>query len=74
MPCPRRVAAAAAVSVDEPVDSMDDVGGQGGIAAVDPMGSSSVMEDSCALEIDAAAAAGRREDEQVTQALVICSS
>ena len=73
MPCPRRVAAAAAVSVDEPVDSMDDVGGQGGIAAVDPMGSSSVTEDSCALEIDAAAA-GRREDEQVTQALVICSS
>ena len=73
MPCPRRVAAAAAVSVDEPVDSMDDVGGQGGIAAVDPMGSSSVMEDSCALEIDAAAA-GRREDEQVTHALVICSS
>jgi len=53
---------------------MDDVGGQGGIAAVDLMGSSSVMEDSCALEIDAAAAAGRREDEQVTQALVICSS
>jgi len=73
VPCPRRVAAAAAVSVDEPVDSMDDVGGQGGIATVDPMGSSSVMEDSCALEIDAAAA-GRREDEQVTQALVICSS
>jgi len=73
VPCPRRVAAAAAVSVDEPVDAMDDVGGQGGIAAVDPMGSSSVMEDSCALEIDAAAA-GRREDEQVTQALVICSS
>ena len=72
MPCPRRVAAAAAVSVDEPVNSMDDVGGQGGIATVDPMGSSSVMEDSCALEIDAAA--GRREDEQVTQALVICSS
>jgi len=72
VPCPRRVAAAAAVSVDEPVDSMDDVGGQGGIATVDPMGSSSVMEDSCALEIDAAA--GRREDEQVTQALVICSS
>ena len=59
--------------MDEPVDSMDDVGGQGGIAAVDPMGSSSVMEDSCALEIDAAAA-GRREDEQVTHALVICSS
>jgi len=73
VPCPTRVAAAATVSVDEPVDSMDDVGGQGGIAAVDPMGSSSVMEDSCALEIDAAAA-GRREDEQVTQALVICSS
>jgi len=72
VPCPRRVAAAAAVSVDEPVNSMDDVGGQGGIATVDPMGSSSVMEDSCALEIDAAA--GRREDEQVTQALVICSS
>jgi hypothetical protein len=55
--------------VDEPVDSMDDVGGQGGIAAVDPMGSS-VMEDSCALEIDVAPVENEALDEVVNKQLI----
>ena len=51
--------------MDEPAAaSMENVGGQeDGITIVDLMASSSLMEDSCALEVDVVAD-GRREDEQ----------
>ncbi|XP_062180959.1 protein FAR1-RELATED SEQUENCE 5-like [Phragmites australis] len=50
--------------MDEPAASMEDVGGQEDITTVDLMGSSSLMEDSRALEIGG----GPREDEQqITQ-------
>ena len=50
--------------MDAPVASMENVGGQeDGITTADLMASSSLMEDSRALEIDAVGN-GRREDEQ----------
>ena len=51
--------------MDEPAAaSMENVGGQeDGITIVDLMASSSLMEDSRALEVDVVAD-GRREDEQ----------
>ena len=50
--------------MDEPAASMENVGGQeDGITTADLMASSSLMEDSRALEIDAVGN-GRREDEQ----------
>jgi len=56
--------AAATASMDAPVASMENVGGQeDGITTADLMASSSLMEDSRALEIDAVGN-GRREDEQ----------
>jgi hypothetical protein len=53
--------------MDQPADSMAGVGGQEDITTVDLMASSSLMEDSRALEIHAVGG-GRREDEQqITQ-------
>jgi len=59
--------------VDEPAASIEDVGGQEEMTAAHLMGSSP-MEDSRALQIDDAAAAGRREDEQLTQVSYLFTS
>jgi hypothetical protein len=66
----RLLHAAATASMDQSVDSMAGVGGQEDITIVDLMASSSLMEDSRALEIHAVGG-GLREDEQ-QHMLVLC--
>jgi hypothetical protein len=59
--------------MDEPAASIEDVGGQEEMTAAHLMGSFS-MEDSRALQINDVAAAGRREDEQLTQVSYLFTS